>query len=63
MGLIRGPFRTFVSTVKEGRRHLAAAAVARAVSIFAMYPVGEFEFLPYGRGWDVCLFLQYKMWR
>jgi len=34
-----GPFRTFVSTVKEGRRHLAAAAVARAVSIFAMYPV------------------------
>jgi len=33
------PIRTFVSTVKEGRRHLAAAAVARCVSIFAMYPV------------------------
>jgi len=33
------PFRTFVNTVKEGRRHLVAAAVARGVSIFAMYPV------------------------
>lgn len=34
-----GPIRMFVNTVKEARRHLAAAAVARSVSIFAMYPV------------------------
>lgn len=36
---IAGPFRAFVSTLKEGRRHLTAAGVARGVSIFAMYPV------------------------
>jgi Mitochondrial carrier protein len=34
-----GPLQLFVSTIKEARRHLAAAAVARSVSIFAMYPV------------------------
>lgn len=34
-----GPIETFVRTIKEARRHLAAAAVARAVSIFGMYPV------------------------
>ena len=35
-----GPLQTFVSTVKESRRHLAAAAAARCVSIFSMFPVG-----------------------
>jgi hypothetical protein len=34
-----GPLSLFLSTIKEARRHLAAAAVARSVSIFAMYPV------------------------
>jgi len=34
-----GPLSLFVSTIKEARRHLAAAAVARSVSIFTMYPV------------------------
>jgi hypothetical protein len=34
-----GPLQLFVSTIKEARRHLAAAAVARSVSIFVMYPV------------------------
>ena len=29
----------FVSTIRNARHHLAAAAVARSVSIFAMYPV------------------------
>lgn len=31
--------KLFVSTVKEARKHLTAAAVARSVSVFAMYPV------------------------
>mmetsp|Transcript_12952 Transcript_12952/g.18328 ORF Transcript_12952/g.18328 Transcript_12952/m.18328 type:complete len:368 (+) Transcript_12952:173-1276(+) len=34
-----GPFGIFVKTIKEARRHLAAAGVARCISIFAMYPV------------------------
>lgn len=34
-----GPLQLFVSTIQEARRHLAAAAVARSVSIFTMYPV------------------------
>lgn len=34
-----GPLRIFVKTIKEARRHLVAAAVARSVSIFSMYPV------------------------
>jgi len=34
-----GALQIFVSTIKEARRHLAAAAVARSVSIFAMFPV------------------------
>ena len=34
-----GPLLLFLNTIKEARRHLAAAAVARSVSIFAMYPV------------------------
>lgn len=28
-----------MSTIKEARRHLSAAAVARSISIFTMYPV------------------------
>jgi len=35
----QGFLSNFVSTVKEARRHLAAAAVARSVSILTMYPV------------------------
>ena len=34
-----GPLHVFLRTIKEARRHLVAAAVARSVSIFAMYPV------------------------
>lgn len=34
-----GPFQTFVDTIKESRTHLAAAAAARSVSIFGMFPV------------------------
>jgi hypothetical protein len=34
-----GPLKVFIQTIKEARRHLVAAAVARSVSIFAMYPV------------------------
>ena len=33
------PFRTFVSLIHDSRQHLVAAAVARSVSIFGMYPV------------------------
>jgi hypothetical protein len=33
------PFQTFLSTIRESRKHLAAAAVARSVSIIGMYPV------------------------
>ena len=32
-------FKSFVQTVINAKSHLAAAAVARAVSIFGMYPV------------------------
>ena len=42
MATREGHFCTFVKTVKDGRRHLVAAAVARCVSIFGMYPVGAF---------------------
>lgn len=38
-GGIAGPIGVFLSTVKEAKRHLIAAAVARSVSIFGMYPV------------------------
>jgi hypothetical protein len=34
-----GPLVLLLNTIKEARRHLAAAAVARSVSIFSMYPV------------------------
>jgi hypothetical protein len=33
------PLRSFVSSIIDARRHLAAAAVARSVSIFGMYPI------------------------
>ena len=36
-----GPFQVFWNTIKESKRHLAAAAVARSVSIYGMFPVGE----------------------
>lgn len=35
----QGPIQVFTRTIKDARRHLAAAAVARTTSIFAMYPV------------------------
>jgi hypothetical protein len=34
-----GPIGIFVQTIREAKRHLIAAAVARSVSIFGMYPV------------------------
>lgn len=34
-----GPLQVFARTIKDSRRHLAAAAAARSTSIFAMYPV------------------------
>lgn len=33
-----GPLQIFTRTVKDARRHLTAAAVARSTSIFIMYP-------------------------
>jgi hypothetical protein len=38
-----GSLQTFVRTLKDARRHLAAAAAARTTSIFAMYPVDTFK--------------------
>mmetsp|Transcript_13140 Transcript_13140/g.36299 ORF Transcript_13140/g.36299 Transcript_13140/m.36299 type:complete len:133 (+) Transcript_13140:137-535(+) len=35
----KSPIQNFVATIKDARRHLTAAAVARSISIFAMYPV------------------------
>jgi hypothetical protein len=34
-----GPLRVFCNTIREARRHLAAAAAARSASIFLMFPV------------------------
>jgi solute carrier family 25 S-adenosylmethionine transporter 26 len=39
MGTMRNIFSGFGQVLHESRRHLAAAAAARAVSIFVMYPV------------------------
>jgi hypothetical protein len=36
---VAGPIGIFVQTIREAKRHLIAAAVARSISIFAMYPV------------------------
>mmetsp|Transcript_11734 Transcript_11734/g.15420 ORF Transcript_11734/g.15420 Transcript_11734/m.15420 type:complete len:333 (-) Transcript_11734:185-1183(-) len=36
---VQGPIKLFVDSIKQARRHLAAAAVARSTSIFLMYPV------------------------
>ena len=33
----------FVATIRNARHHLAAAAVARCVSIFSMYPIDTFK--------------------
>lgn len=35
----KGALELFLSTIRNARHHLAAAAVARSVSIFGMYPV------------------------
>jgi Mitochondrial carrier protein len=34
-----GPLQVFTQTIKDARRHLTAAAVARSTSIFTMYPI------------------------
>ena len=34
-----GPFQIFLDTIRESRKHLAAAGVARCISILAMFPV------------------------
>jgi hypothetical protein len=34
-----GPLKLFTQTIKDARKHLAAAGVARCVSIFTMYPM------------------------
>lgn len=39
-----GPMEVFLHTIKEARRHLAAAAVARSVSIFGMCEFTVFFF-------------------
>lgn len=39
VGKNSNPVQTFVLTIKDARRHLTAAAVARCVSIFGMYPI------------------------
>jgi len=39
ISLIQTPFQNFVQTVIDAKHHLAAAAAARGVSIFVMYPV------------------------
>ena len=39
--VIGGPLQTFLQTVKDSKNHLAAAAAARSVSIFGMFPVGR----------------------
>lgn len=38
-GSSSGPMEIFVRTVRDARRHLCAAAAARCVSIFGMYPM------------------------
>ena len=35
----QGVVKTFVKTIQESRKHLAAAAVARSLSVFCMFPV------------------------
>ena len=35
----QSPLQLFTKTILDARRHLAAAGVARCISIFAMYPV------------------------
>jgi hypothetical protein len=46
-----GPMEVFLHTIKEARRHLAAAAVARSVSIFGMceFTVSFYVCLAYDR--------------
>jgi len=35
----QGVLKTFTKTIGESKKHLAAAAVARSISVFAMFPV------------------------
>jgi hypothetical protein len=35
----KNALNVFLATIRDAKNHLAAAAVARSVSIFAMYPV------------------------
>jgi hypothetical protein len=43
--------QSFVSTLMDARRHLAAAAVARSVSIFGMYPIDTIK-VRFGRAYS-----------
>lgn len=40
------PFQTFLASIREARKHLVAAGVARGVSIFGMYPVDTIKVSP-----------------
>ena len=42
----KNAIQVFVSTIRNARHHLAAAAVARSVSIFSMYPVDTIKVSP-----------------
>jgi solute carrier family 25 S-adenosylmethionine transporter 26 len=37
--LTEGPLQVFINTIKDSKKHLIAAGVARCVSIFTMFPV------------------------
>lgn len=38
-----GPLQHFSRTIKDARRHLTAAAVARSISIFVMFPLDSWK--------------------
>ena len=46
------PLKIFATTIRNARHHLAAAATARCVSIFGMYPVDAIKVRAAGRGWS-----------
>lgn len=50
----KNAIQVFVSTIRNARHHLAAAAVARSVSIFSMYPVDTIKVstMPLQGGYD-----------
>lgn len=54
-----GPMEVFLHTIKKARRHLAAAAVARSVSIFGMCEFTVFFLFVCLANYDRTLFLAY----